>query len=312
MPFVSNFDGTLQEPIILPGKIPNLLVNGTSGIAVGMATSIPPHNLGEICNALCFMLDHWQRLEELTIIDLMKYIRGPDFPTRGVVFRHADGADQDKGDSLRAAYESGRGKITLRGRWHEEPLGRARSSIVITELPYQVNKGSLIERIVNLARDGRLNGLADLRDESDRSGLRLVLELTKDAEAEKLLTTLYRQTQFQDTYSIILLALDDGIPSLLSLKRALQIFLEHRLDVLQKRSRFELANAEQRAHILEGLLIALGKLDVVVDIIKRSRRADTAQLNLRKRLKISEEQARAILQLPLGRLVSMERAPHPR
>ncbi len=307
VPFISNFDGTLREPVVLPGKIPNMLVNGASGIAVGMATSIPPHNLGEICDALRYMLDHWLRLEEITLEELMQFIQGPDFPTGGLLFRHPDGDEEGGADSLRAAYQSGRGKITLRGRLHTEPIGRGRMGIVVTQLPYQVNKASLVERIANLARRGRLEGLADLRDESDRKGLRLVLELGRNVEPEALLPLLYRHTPLQDTYSIILLALVDGVPRLLSLKKALRIFLEHRLVVLRKRSVFELRKAEERAHILEGLLIALNKLDVVVEITRRSRRIESARQNLRKALKISEDQARAILDLPLGRLVALER-----
>ena len=307
VPFADNFDGTLREPVVLPSKIPNMLVNGASGIAVGMATSIPPHNLGEICDALCYMLVHWLRLEEITLEELMQFIQGPDFPTGGLLFRHPDGDEEEGADSLRAAYQSGRGKITLRSRLHTEPIGRGRIGIVITQLPYQVNKASLVERIANLARSGRLEGLADLRDESDRKGLRLVLELGRKVEPEALLPLLYRHTPLQDTYSIILLALVDGEPRLLSLKKALRIFLEHRLVILRKRSVFELRKAEQRAHILEGLLIALNKLDVVVDITRRSRRIESARQNLRKALKISEDQARAILDLPLGRLVALER-----
>lgn len=308
VPFADNFDGTLREPVVLPGKIPNLLINGASGIAVGMATSIPPHNLGEVCTALRYMLENWLRLEEITVEELMQFIKGPDFPTGGLLFQHPDGGDEEgNSDSLRAAYQSGRGKITIRSRLHVEPIGQGRMGIVITQLPYQVNKASLVERIAVLARSGRLEGLADLRDESDRKGLRLVLELGRNVEPEVLLPLLYRYTLLQDTYSIILLALVDGEPRLLSLKRVLSIFLEHRLVVLRRRSIFELRRAEERAHILKGLLIALSKLDVVMEITRRSRRIESARQNLRKALKITSEQARAILELPLGRLVALER-----
>ena len=307
VPFSDNFDGTLREPIVLPSKVPNLLVNGASGIAVGMATSIPPHNLSEVCDALNYMLEHWLRIEEISTEELMRFIKGPDFPTGGILFQHPDGYENGKSEGLLTAYESGRGKITVRSRLHSEPIGNGKTGIIITQLPYQVNKASLVERIASLAREGRLEGLTDLRDESDRNGLRLVLELGRSVKPEKLLPLLYRYTPLQDTFSIILLALVDGVPRLLPLKRALSIFLEHRLVVLRKRSIFELRKAEEKAHILEGLLVALSKLDVVVEIIRRSRKTDSARRNLRKSLKITDVQSRAILDLPLGRLVALER-----
>ena len=307
VPFLDNFDGTLREPIVLPSKVPNLLVNGASGIAVGMATSIPPHNLSEVCDALNYMLEHWLRMEEISTEELMRFIKGPDFPTGGILFQHPDGYENGKSEGLLTAYETGRGKITLRSRLHSEAIGNGKTGIIITQLPYQVNKASLVERIASLARQGRLEGLADLRDESDRNGLRLVLELGRNVKPEKLLPLLYRYTPLQDTFSIILLALVDGVPRLLPLKRVLRIFLEHRLVVLRKRSIFELRKAEEKAHILEGLLVALSKLDVVVDIIRRSRKTDSARQNLRKSLKITDVQSRAILDLPLGRLVALER-----
>ena len=320
--FADNFDGTLKEPLVLPSKIPNLLVNGASGIAVGMSTSIPPHNLGEICDALQFLLSQWERLGEIRHQELMEFIQGPDFPTGGILLRHPDGANAENGDSLSAAYESGRGKITLRARLHVETMGRGRNGIIITQLPYQVNKASLVERIASLARNGRLEGLADLRDESDRQGLRLVLELQRNVEPQTLLPQLYRDTPLQYTYSIILLALVDGEPKLISLKQALRIFLEHRLVVLRRRSLFEKRKAEERVAVLFGLLLALSHLDEVVKVIRRSRNSQTARRNLRNALrypvkskrnddvtyrKISDQQARAILEMPLGRLVSLER-----
>ncbi|MCY3935090.1 MAG: DNA topoisomerase 4 subunit A [Chloroflexi bacterium] len=307
VPFIDNFDGTLREPIVLPSRVPNLLVNGASGIAVGMATSIPPHNLGEVCDALDYMLANWPRLDEISTEEIMQFIQGPDFPTGGLLYQHPDGNGDGKTESLSSAYQSGRGKITIRSRLHTETLGNERKGIVITQLPFQVNKSTLIERIATLARDGRLEGLADLRDESDRTGLRLVIELGKNVKPEKIIPLLYRNTPLQDTFSIILLALVEGVPRLLPLKRVLSIFLEHRLVVLRRRSVFELRKAEERAHILAGLLIALSKLDAVIDIIRRSRKTMSARQNLRKALKISEIQSRAILELPLGRLVALER-----
>lgn len=307
VPYVENFDGTLREPIVLPSRVPNLLVNGASGIAVGMATSIPPHNLSEVCDALEFMLANWLRLDEISTEEIMQFIQGPDFPTGGLLYQHPDGTDDGKSESLLTAYQTGRGKIAIRSRLHTETLGKGHKGIVITQLPYQVNKSTLIERIATLSREGRLEGLSDLRDESDRNGLRLVIELGKNVKPEKIIPLLYRNTPLQDTFSIILLALVEGVPRLLPLKRVLSIFLEHRLVVLRRRSVFELRKAEERAHILEGLLIALSKLDAVIDIIRRSRKTMSARQNLCRALKISEVQAAAILELPLGRLVALER-----
>ena len=302
--FAPNFDDTLQEPTVLPAAIPNLLVNGASGIAVGMSTSIPPHNLGEVCDALVYMLDHWRKLDDVTVEVLMRFIQGPDFPTGGVVYRRV----KEGGDDLIAhAYGQGRGKITVRARAHVEEMSRSRHRIVVTELPYQVNKSSLIERIAQLVRDGRLEGITDLRDESDRRGMRLVLELTRNVEPEEVLADLFRLTPMESTFSLILLALVDGEPRLLTLKKALLTYLEHRQTIVRRRSQYELARAKERAHILEGLLIALDHLDEVIATIRRSRTADSAHANLCRKFKLSKVQAQAVLDMPLRRLAALER-----
>jgi DNA gyrase subunit A len=302
--FVPNFDDSLQEPSVLPAAIPNLLVNGASGIAVGMATSIPPHNLGEVCDALTYMLDNWSKLDSITVEDLMQFIQGPDFPTGGVVYRRTE---EDGEDLIAHAYGQGRGKITVRALAHVEEMTRSRHRIVITELPYQVNKSSLIERIAQLVREGRIEGITDLRDESDRRGMRLVIELTRTVEPEKVLAELFRHTPMESTFSLIMLALVDGEPRLLTLKKVLVTYLEHRQTIVTRRSQFELVRAKERAHILEGLLTALDNLDEVIDTIRRSRTTDSARQNLRRRFTLSEVQAQAILDMPLKRLAALER-----
>ncbi|GAP05746.1 DNA gyrase subunit A [Anaerolinea thermolimosa] len=299
--FVDNFDGTLREPEVLPAAIPNLLVNGASGIAVGMATSIPPHNLGEVIDALNFMLEEWERLDDVGVPDLMQFIKGPDFPTGGIILQEAQEA------GLLSAYGSGKGRVTVRGRVHVEEAGRGRSRLIITELPYQVNKTSLIERIAELARDGSLDGISDLRDESDRQGMRIVIELKQGVEFEDTLRTLYQRTPLQTTLGITLLALVDGEPRLLNLKQALRVFLEHRLTVVRRRSEFDLARARHRAHILEGLRIALKNLDEIITLIRNSPDADQARTRLMKRFSLTEIQAQAILEMQLRRLASLER-----
>ncbi|MGQ9804087.1 MAG: DNA gyrase subunit A [Anaerolineae bacterium] len=300
--WVDNFDGTLQEPAVLPARLPHLLVNGSSGIAVGMATSIPPHNLGEVCDALIYLLDNWKRLDDIGVEDLLRFIQGPDFPTGGIVYREtAEGED-----ALAAAYGTGRGRITVRARVRLE-IDRARQRLVVTEIPYQVNKSSLVERIAELAREGRLEGVTDLRDESDRQGIRVVIELTRTADPEAVLTELFRHTPLETTFSVILLALVDGEPRLLTLKRALLLYLDHRQEIVTRRSRYDLERARERAHILEGLLVALDNLDEVIDLIRRSRTAETARANLMRRFKLTEIQAQAILDMPLKRLAALER-----
>jgi len=302
--FIPNFDDTLLEPAVLPAAVPNLLVNGASGIAVGMSTSIPPHNLGEVCDALIYMIDNWRKLEDITVEDLMQFIQGPDFPTGGVIYRRTE----EGGDDVVAhAYGQGRGKLTVRALAHVEEMTRSRNRIVVTELPYQVNKSSLIERIAQLVRDGRLDGITDLRDESDRHGMRLVIELTRNVTPQDVLADLFRLTPMESTFSLILLALVDGEPRLLTLKKALVTYLDHRQVIVTRRSQYELARARERAHILEGLLIALDNLDEVIAIIRRSRTTDTARRNLRHAFKLSEVQAQAILDMPLKRLAALER-----
>jgi DNA gyrase subunit A len=306
--FVPNFDDTLQEPTILPTSIPNLLINGSSGIAVAMSTNIPPHNLGEVCEALIYMIDHASKLDQVTIEELMQFIKGPDFPTGGVVYRyHPGGGNGTEVDALRSAYAVGRGHITVQAKAHIEEMTRNRHRVVITELPYQVSKSNLIERIAELVRDGRLEGITDLRDESDRQGMRLCIELTRTVEPREVLAQLFRLTPMQSTFSIIMLALVDGEPRLLSLKRVLQHYLDHRREIVTRRSRYELERARERAHVLEGLLIALANLDEVIAIIRRSHTADTARKNLRSRFKLTEVQAQAILDMPLRRLAALER-----
>ena len=300
--FVDNFDGTLREPSVLPALAPNLLVNGASGIAVGMSTNIPPHNLVEICDALVYMLEQWERLEAVDVDDLMRFVKGPDFPTGGVVYKMR--GDEDM---LRAALATGRGKITLRAKVHVEDMGRGKSRIIVSELPFQTNKTTLIERIASLASSGKLEGLADLRDESDRQNtVRLVIELQRGAEVKDVMAQLFKLTPLQTTFGIIMLALVDGQPRTLTLKQALRVYLEHRLEVVQRRSAFDLARARERAHVLEGLLIALDNLDAVIKTIRKSRNSDTARRNLMKQFKVTEIQAGAILEMPLRRLASLE------
>jgi DNA gyrase subunit A len=299
--FSANFDDTLKEPEVLPAALPNLLVNGITGIAVGMSTSIPPHNLSEVVDALNYMLNNWTKLDDVSVEDLMNFIQGPDFPTGGLIL------DDGEEYTLKTAYGRGRGRIQLRARAHVEEMSRGRNRIVVTELPYMTNKSSLIGRIADLARDGKLEGLADLRDESDRQGMRIVIELIKTADPERVLRDLYKRTPMQNTFSIIMLALVNGEPRMLSLKQALRVYLDHRLEIVKRRGDFDLRRARERAHILEGLRVALSNLDEVIDVIRRSRTVDTAQANLRKRFKLTEIQAQAILDMPLRRLATLER-----
>jgi DNA gyrase subunit A len=299
--FTANFDDTLEEPSVLPAALPNLLVNGATGIAVGMATSIPPHNLGEIVDALVYMLDKWEKLDDIDVETLMQFVQGPDFPTGGMIIEQKDA------DGIESAYGSGRGRVVIQAKAHIEEMDRGRSRIIVTELPYQVNKSSLVERIAELARDGTLEGLSDLRDESDRQGMRIVIELSKTAMPEKVLSDLYRRTPMQTTFSINLLALVDGEPRTLTLKQALRVYLEHRLTVIKRRAEFDLEKAKQRAHILEGYMVALKNLDEVINIIRNAADVDTARAKLMKRYKLSELQATAILDLQLRRLAALER-----
>ena len=296
--FVDNFDGSLQEPQVLPARLPNLLLNGSTGIAVGMATNIPPHNLGELVAALNCMIDRYDEIDDISVNELMEHIPGPDFPTGGIIIG-------DEG--IRQAYSTGRGKIIVRGVANIEEIRNGRFAIIITEIPYLLNKTSLIERIAQLARAGRLNSISDLRDESDRRGMSIVIELKRGAQPKRVLNQLYKYTALQTTFGVQLLALVNGEPRVLTLKHALHHYIEHRQNVITRRTQFELDKAKKRAHILEGLLIALSNLDEVIKTIRASANADVAKENLIKRFKLSEVQAQAILDMQLRRLVALER-----
>jgi DNA gyrase subunit A len=299
--FTDNFDGTLTEPLVLPSAIPNLLVNGATGIAVGMATNIPPHNLSEIVDACVYMLEKWEKLDDVNVEDLMEFVEGPDFPTGGIII------EQKGEEGIEAAYGKGRGRVTIQAKAHFEEMERGKSRIIVTELPYQVNKSSLIERIAELVRDGNLEGITDLRDESDRQGLRIVIELTKNVEPEKILSSLYKRTPMQSTFSINLLALVDNEPRLLNLKQALRVYLDHRLVVIKRRAEYDLDRARARAHILEGLMVALKHLDEIIALIRSSPDVESARTRLMKRYRLSELQANAILEMQLRRLAALER-----
>jgi len=296
--FSDNFDGSLQEPVVLPSRLPNLLLNGSSGIAVGMATSIPPHNLRELAGAITYLIDNYEKSEEVSIEELMRFVQGPDFPTGGVIVGR---------DSILQAYTTGRGRLVVRGMAHIEEMKGNRHQIIITEIPYQVNKTGLIERIAELARGGKLDSITDLRDESDQRGMSIVLELRRGAQPKQVLNQLYKYTPLQSTFSVHLLALVNGEPRLLPLKRSLMIYIEHRQEIITRRSKFELEKARARAHILDGLLIALANLDEVITTIRESRDVDLAKTRLMERFKLSELQAQAILDMQLRRLAALER-----
>ena len=291
---VPNFDDTLQEPTLLPAALPNLLVNGSSGIAVGMATNIPPHNLGETVDALLLMLDD----PEVTLDRLMEALPGPDFPTAAYIHGKR---------GIRDAYETGRGLIQMRAKAFVEKARGGRESIIVSELPYQVNKAKLIERIAELVRERRIEGISDLRDESDREGMRIAIELKKDEPAPPILNQLYKHTPMQSTFGVIMLALVDNQPQVLALEKTLHYFLEHRKTIVIRRTRFDLRKAEERAHILEGYRMALDRLDEVIALIRRSRSADDARSGLMEGFGMSQIQAQAILDLRLQRLTQLER-----
>lgn len=296
--FVDNFDGSLQEPEVLPARLPNLLLNGSNGIAVGMATNIPPHNIKEVVAALQCLIDRYDDIDDVSVEELMQHIPGPDFPTGGIIIG-------DEG--IRQAYSTGRGKLTVRGAATIEEIRGGRFAIIITEIPYQLNKTNLLERIAELVREGRLDMISDLRDESDRRGMSIVIELKRNAQPKKVLNQLYKYTPLQSTFGVQLLALVDGEPRMLTLKRALHLFIEHRQIVITRRTEFELDKAKRRAHILEGLLIALANLDAVIKTIRESADADTAKTNLMTRFNLTEIQAQAILDMQLRRLAALER-----
>jgi len=292
--FIPNFDDSLQEPTVLPSYLPNLLINGASGIAVGMATNIPPHNIGEVIDGLIMLIKD----PEVTIQKLMKKITAPDFPTAGIIYGYS---------GVKDAYMTGRGRLVIRAKANIETLKNNRENIIITELPYQVNKANLIEKMAELVRAGKLNDISNIRDESDRDGMRVVIELKKDSQPAVVLNQLFVHTQMQTTFGVIMLALVNGVPKVLTLKEMLQHFLEHRMDVLIRRTKYELDAAEKRAHILEGYIIALDNIDAVIQTIKKSKDVETAKNNLMKKFKLSEIQAKAILDMRLQRLTGLER-----
>jgi len=292
--FSRNFDDSLDEPTVLPAKIPNLLINGSTGIAVGMATNIPPHNLKEVIDAVKATIDN----PDIEILDLMQFVKGPDFPTAGILF----GTEE-----IKRAYTTGRGKARVRARTESEEMKNGRMRIIVSEIPYQVNKLNLLNKIVELIKDKHIEGISDLRDESDRDGLRIVIELKRDIDPDAILNLLYKHTQMQTTFGIILLALVDGQPKVLNLKEIIDHFINHRIDVIVRRTQFELDQAERRAHILEGLRIAIDNIDEIIELIKKSKDPIDARDQLMQRFGLSEIQSKAILEMRLQRLTGLER-----
>ncbi|MBN1643345.1 MAG: DNA gyrase subunit A [Dehalococcoidales bacterium] len=292
--FMPNFDDSLQEPVVLPSRIPNLLVNGSSGIAVGMATNIPPHNLSEVCDALTYLIDN----PDAGVDELMKYVKGPDFPTGGIILGK---------DGIVSAYATGHGKVLVRAKAYYEESTTGRQQIIVTELPFQTNKAALVEKIAELVKDKKIAGISDLRDESDRDGLRVVIELKKEAQSRQVLNALYKYTAMQSSFFVNMLALVDGQPRVISLKEALQYFLDFRHEVLTRRTKFELKGAQDRAHILEGLKKALDFIDEVIKTIRQSKSAEDARKELMSRFELTQIQAQAILDMQLRRLASLER-----
>ncbi|HAS05057.1 MAG TPA: DNA gyrase subunit A [Dehalococcoidia bacterium] len=292
--FMPNFDDSLQEPVVLPSRIPNLLVNGSSGIAVGMATNIPPHNLSEVCDALGYLIDN----PDAGVDELMKYVKGPDFPTGGIILGK---------DGIVSAYATGHGKVLVRAKAYYEESTTGRQQIIVTELPYQTNKAALVEKIAELVKDKKIAGISDLRDESDRDGLRVVIELKKEAQSRQVLNALYKYTAMQSSFFVNMLALVDGQPRVISLKEALQYFLDFRHEVLTRRTKFELKGAQDRAHILEGLKKALDFIDEVIKTIRQSKSAEDARKELMSNFELTQIQAQAILDMQLRRLASLER-----
>ncbi|MDD4900635.1 MAG: DNA gyrase subunit A [Patescibacteria group bacterium] len=293
--FVPNFDGSQQEPLVMPAKLPNLLLNGTMGIAVGMATNIPPHNLKELVGAITHLIDH----PDATVEDLMQFVKGPDFPTGGVIFNQKD---------ILQAYATGKGGIVMRGVAEVAENKNGQFQIVISEIPYQINKAALVEKIAELVKDKKLEGIKDLRDESDKEGVRVVIDLKKDAYPKKILNNLFKMTQLQETFHVNMLALVDGLqPKVLTLKMVLEEYIKHRLEVVKRRTQFDLDKARERAHILEGLMIALNNIDAVIKVIKASKDKEVAKINLMKKFKLTERQSVAILDMRLSALANLER-----
>lgn len=292
--FVPNYDGTQQQPVVLPARIPNLLINGASGIAVGMATNIPPHNLGEIIDALVLLIDKPDASDE----DLLAVVKGPDFPTGGIIMGT---------QGIREAYLTGRGHIRVRARLSTEPMGGGRVRIVVTELPYMVNKAALIAKIADLVREKRIDGITEVRDESDREGLRIAIELRRDAQPQVIINRLLKHTQLEDTFGVIMLALVDGTPQVLTLRQALRHYLDFQVEVVTRRTRFDLDRARERLHIVEGLRIALDHIDEIIELIRSSPDEATARQALMERFGLTERQANAILEMQLRRLTGLER-----
>ncbi|MFH1688392.1 MAG: DNA gyrase subunit A [bacterium] len=292
--FMQNYDATREEPLVLPGKFPNLICNGSSGIAVGMATNIPPHNLSEIARAIVRLIEE----PESTNDDLMKYVPGPDFPTAGII---------NGREGIRQAYRTGKGRVLIRSRVAVEKMKTGKEALIVTEIPFQVNKSNLLEKIADLVRNKHIEGISDLRDESDRDGMRIVIELKRDQQSEIVLNQLYKHTTMQSTFAMNMLGLDHGVPKLLTLKQMLQAFVDHRHEVVVRRTEFDLRKAEARAHILEGYRIALDNIDAIIETIKSSKDTPTANERLMKRFKLSEIQATAILEMRLQRLTGLER-----
>ncbi|MEI7847969.1 MAG: DNA gyrase subunit A [Chloroflexota bacterium] len=296
--FGPNFDDSLKEPLVLPSRLPNLLLNGSSGIAVGMATNIPPHNLGELNGAINYLIEHYDNVEDVEVEKLMEFVPGPDFPTGGMIIGK---------EGILHAYSTGRGRIVLRGVAQIEEMKNGRYMIIITEIPYQINKTVLIERIAELVREDKIDQISDMRDESDQRGMRIVVELKRSAQPKKVLNQLFKYTALQSSFSVQLLALVNGEPKTLTLKRCLQVFIDHRIEVITRRTQFELDKARSRAHILEGLLIALSNLDAVIQTIRQADDADDAKQKLMQRFQLSELQSQAILDMQLRRLAALER-----
>ncbi|MBR2039629.1 MAG: DNA topoisomerase 4 subunit A, partial [Phascolarctobacterium sp.] len=292
--FVPNYDESLKEPSVLPSKVPALLINGSAGIAVGMATNIPPHNLAEVINGLVMLIDN----PDAEIPQLMTAIKGPDFPTGAMILGT---------EGIRSAYNTGRGVVKIRAKAEIEPMQKGKHRIVVSEIPYQVNKARLIENIAQLVKDGVIEGITDLRDESDRRGMRIVIELKSDVVPDVILNQLYKHTQLQSSFGIIMLALVKGQPRILNLKQILEYYLEHQKEVVTRRTRYELGKAQDRAHILEGLKIALDNLDEVIHTIRNSATADIAKTSLMEKFSLSQRQAQAILDMRLQRLTGLER-----
>jgi len=317
--FTDNYDGTTREPTVLPAALPNLLVNGATGIAVGMATNIPPHNLNEVVDAIAFLIDRitakrgaakalqeWTLPEvEVDVDELLQFIKGPDFPTGGIVFRYDERAEGS--DAIKAAYATGRGKLIVQAKAHFEEGARGRNHIIVTELPYAVNKSALIERIADLVREGKLTGITDIHDESDRRGMRIVIDINKNDDPRQVLSALYKHTPMRTSFGLIMLALVNGEPRVLPLRRMLYVFIEHRLFVIKRRSEFDLDEARRRAHILEGLVKALDIIDQIIRLIRTSRDSETARRGLIEQFKFTEVQAQAILDMPLRRLTQLDR-----